>query len=45
MLLTDEIYSRLIFKGEYRSTMSLDGMKERCDRWLPQRAHTSILPE
>src|SRR3954465_1342139 len=30
MVLTDEIYSRLIFEGEHHSIMSLDGMKERC---------------
>jgi aspartate aminotransferase len=30
MVLTDEIYSRLIFEGEDQSIMSLDGMKERC---------------
>jgi aspartate aminotransferase len=29
MLLSDEIYSRLIFEGEHHSIMSLDGMKER----------------
>src|SRR5246127_4799360 len=29
MILTDEIYSRLIFEGEHHSIMSLDGMKER----------------
>ena len=29
MVLTDEIYSRLIFEGEHHSIMSLDGMKER----------------
>src|SRR5581483_2860046 len=29
MVLSDEIYSRLIFKGEHHSIMSLDGMKER----------------
>ena len=30
MVLTDEIYSRLIFEGEHHSIMSLNGMKERC---------------
>ena len=30
LVLTDEIYSRLIFEGEHHSIMSLDGMKERC---------------
>jgi aspartate/methionine/tyrosine aminotransferase len=30
MVLTDEIYSRLIFEGKHHSIMSLDGMKERC---------------
>src|SRR5881397_2943672 len=30
MVLSDEIYSRLIFEGEHHSIMSLDGMKERC---------------
>ena len=30
MVLTDEIYSRLIFEGEHHSIMSLPGMKERC---------------
>ncbi|MEO6970828.1 MAG: pyridoxal phosphate-dependent aminotransferase, partial [Chthoniobacterales bacterium] len=30
MILTDEIYSRLIFEGEHHSIMSVDGMKERC---------------
>src|SRR5438128_9607510 len=30
MVLTDEIYSRLIFEGEHHSIMSVDGMKERC---------------
>jgi aspartate/methionine/tyrosine aminotransferase len=29
MVLSDEIYSRLIFKGEHHSIMSIDGMKER----------------
>src|SRR5207244_5280522 len=29
MMLTDEIYSRLIFEGEDHSIMSIDGMKER----------------
>ena len=29
MVLSDEIYSRLIFEGEHQSIMSLDGMKER----------------
>src|SRR5690349_659082 len=29
MVLSDEIYSRLIFDGEHHSIMSLDGMKER----------------
>ena len=30
MVLTDEIYSRLIFEGEHHSIMSVDGMQERC---------------
>jgi aspartate/methionine/tyrosine aminotransferase len=30
MVMTDEIYSRLIFEGEHHSIMSVDGMKERC---------------
>ena len=30
MVLTDEIYSRLIFEGEHQSIMSIEGMKERC---------------
>jgi aspartate/methionine/tyrosine aminotransferase len=30
LVLTDEIYSRLIFEGEHHSIMSLDGMKDRC---------------
>jgi aspartate/methionine/tyrosine aminotransferase len=30
MVLTDEIYSRLIFEGEHHSITSIDGMKERC---------------
>ena len=30
MVLTDEIYSRLIFEGEHHSIMSLDGLKDRC---------------
>jgi aspartate/methionine/tyrosine aminotransferase len=29
MLLSDEIYSRLIFEGEHHSIMSIEGMKER----------------
>src|SRR5438270_2583187 len=29
MVLSDEIYSRLIFDGEHHSIMSIDGMKER----------------
>jgi len=29
MILSDEIYSRLIFEGEHHSIMSTDGMKER----------------
>jgi aspartate/methionine/tyrosine aminotransferase len=29
MVLTDEIYSRLIFEGEHHSILSIDGMKER----------------
>lgn len=29
MVLSDEIYSRLIFEGEHHSIMSTDGMKER----------------
>ena len=30
MVLTDEIYSRLIFEGRHHSIMSIDGMKDRC---------------
>jgi aspartate aminotransferase len=30
MVLTDEIYSRVIYKGSHRSIMSLPGMQERC---------------
>jgi aspartate/methionine/tyrosine aminotransferase len=30
MILTDEIYSRLIFEGAHHSIMSIDGMKDRC---------------
>src|SRR6188508_760644 len=30
MVLSDEIYSRLIFEGEHHSIMSINGMKERC---------------
>src|SRR5467141_2806476 len=30
MVLSDEIYSQLIFEGEHHSIMSIDGMKERC---------------
>src|SRR5436309_3195918 len=30
MVLTDEIYSRLIFEGEHHSIMSVPGMKEHC---------------
>ena len=30
VVLTDEIYSRLIFEGEHHSIMSVEGMKERC---------------
>jgi aspartate aminotransferase len=30
MVLSDEIYSRLIFEGEHHSIASVDGMKERC---------------
>src|SRR5712672_4670455 len=29
VVLSDEIYSQLIFEGEYHSIMSIDGMKER----------------
>ncbi|HST30203.1 MAG TPA: pyridoxal phosphate-dependent aminotransferase [Chthoniobacterales bacterium] len=29
MVLSDEIYSRLIFEGEHHSIMSIDGLKER----------------
>jgi len=29
MVLTDEIYSRLIFEGEHHSIMSMEGMKDR----------------
>jgi Aspartate/tyrosine/aromatic aminotransferase len=30
MVLSDEIYSRLIFEGEHHSIMSVDGMQDRC---------------
>jgi aspartate/methionine/tyrosine aminotransferase len=30
MVLSDEIYSRLVFEGEHHSIMSVAGMKERC---------------
>jgi aspartate aminotransferase len=30
MVLSDEIYSRLIFEGEHHSIMSIQGMKDRC---------------
>src|SRR6266550_2608372 len=30
MVLSDEIYSQLIFEGEHHSIMSIDGMKDRC---------------
>ncbi|HEX4639773.1 MAG TPA: pyridoxal phosphate-dependent aminotransferase, partial [Chthoniobacterales bacterium] len=30
MVMSDEIYSRLIFEGEHHSIMSIAGMKERC---------------
>src|ERR1044071_2579481 len=30
MILSDEIYSRLIFEGEHHSIMSIEGMKDRC---------------
>lgn len=30
MVLSDEIYSRLIFEGEHHSIMSVEGMKDRC---------------
>src|SRR5213596_645990 len=30
LVLSDEIYSRLIFEGQHHSIMSVDGMKERC---------------
>jgi aspartate/methionine/tyrosine aminotransferase len=30
MVLTDEIYSRLIFEGAHHSIMSVNGMKDRC---------------
>src|SRR4029450_9484173 len=30
MVLSDEIYSRLIFESKHHSIMSVDGMKERC---------------
>src|SRR5438874_11022119 len=30
VVLSDEIYSRLIFEGEHHSIMSVSGMKERC---------------
>src|SRR5436189_137924 len=30
MVMSDEIYSRLIFEGEHHSIMSVDGMKDRC---------------
>ena len=38
MVLTDEIYSRLIFEGEHHSIMSIDGMKDRsfCSTAFPR---------
>src|SRR5665213_3737765 len=30
MVLTDEIYSRVVYKGQHRPIMSLPGMKDRC---------------
>ena len=30
MILTDEIYSRVVYKGKHLSIMSLPGMKDRC---------------
>jgi len=30
MIMSDEIYSRLIFEGEHHSILSIDGMKDRC---------------
>ena len=30
MVLSDEIYSRLIFDGDHHSIMSIEGMKDRC---------------
>ena len=30
MVLSDEIYSQLIFEGEHHSIMSVEGMKDRC---------------
>jgi len=30
MVMSDEIYSRLIFEGEHHSILSIDGMKDRC---------------
>src|SRR6478672_8668667 len=30
MVMSDEIYSRLIFEGEHHSIMSVEGMKDRC---------------
>ncbi|MFL6518603.1 MAG: pyridoxal phosphate-dependent aminotransferase [Chthoniobacterales bacterium] len=30
LVMSDEIYSRLIFEGEHHSIMSVDGMKDRC---------------
>jgi aspartate/methionine/tyrosine aminotransferase len=30
MVMSDEIYSRLIFEGKHHSIMSVDGMKDRC---------------
>jgi aspartate/methionine/tyrosine aminotransferase len=30
VVLSDEIYSRLVFEGEHHSIMSIDGMKPRC---------------
>src|ERR1700759_2098085 len=30
LVLTDEIYSRLLFEGEHHSIMSIDGWKDRC---------------
>jgi len=30
MVMSDEIYSRLIFEGQHHSILSVDGMKDRC---------------